>query len=152
MNKIIKFLQKRPSDLTIRLVRILFWLLYISALYYNFFIEETPNVIQDSLFWQPISEQTKMIISYIIIAFGIFPLFMWVTNMCIAKGKYIRITQIIYSVILFYFSHIIVEWPDLDIDILIFFMAFVPLFWWVTWKFITSKCLNYWYKKTKIRV
>jgi hypothetical protein len=152
MNKILKFLQKRPSDLTIRILRISFWLLYIVALYYNFFIEEKPNLIQDSLFWINIWGQTKMIVSYVIIALWLFPLFMWVSNLCIAKSKYIRIAQIIYAIILFYFSHIIVEWPDLDVDILVFFMAFIPLFWWITWKFITSKCLNYGYKKTKIRV
>jgi hypothetical protein len=68
------------------------------------------------------------------------------------KSKYVRILELIYAVILFYFSHIIIEWANLDIDVLVFFLAFIPLVWWITWKFITKKWLNYGYKVTKIRV
>jgi hypothetical protein len=152
MNSFIKFIQKRPSDLTIRVWRIVFWFIYIVVLYINFFVFEPKNTIQDSLFWIDISTQTKMIMTYIIIAFGLIPLVMWAINICIAKEKYIRIMEIIYAVLLFYFAHIIVDWPNLDIDSLVFFMAFLPLFWWITWKFITKRCRLHGVKKTKIRV
>lgn len=152
MNKIAEFLQKRPSDLTIRIWRVVFWLLYVLVLYYNFFMQETPNVIQDSIFWVTIGENTKTIISYTIVAFWIFPIITWLTDLTFMKSKYVRILELIYAVILFYFSHIIIEWANLDIDVLVFFLAFIPLVWWITWKFITKKWLNYGYKVTKIRV
>lgn len=152
MNSIVKFLQKRPSDVTIRAIKIIFWLLYLVVVYYNFFMADSLNQIQDNLFWMPISDTVREIMKYVITAFWLIPLITWLTNICIAKTKYVRIAQIVYAIILFYFSHIIVEWADLDIDALILFMAFIPLIWGITWKLITSKCLNYWYKQTKIRV
>jgi hypothetical protein len=152
MNKFVEFLQKRPSDLTIRIWRVIFWLLYVIVLYYNFFLQENPNTIEDSLFWVNVGENTRLIISYAILAFWIFPIITWLTDVWFMKSKYVRIMELVYAIILFYFSHIIVEWPDLDVDILLFFLAFIPLIWWITWKFITKKGLNYGYKVTKIRV
>ena len=152
MNKFVQFIQKRPKDSTIRAIKIIFWIVYIWALYYNFFVQENPNTIQDNLFWMQISGQTQFIVQRVMIAFWLIPLMTWITNICITKSKYIRMKQIAYAVLLFYFSHIILESPDLDVDVLLFFLAFIPLFGWITWKFITSKCLNYWYKVTKIRV
>lgn len=152
MNKIVQLIQKKLSDRTIRVTKIIFGIVYIGVLYYNFFVQEAPNTIQDNLFWVSISEQVQIIVMYIMVAFWLIPLVTWAANLCIAKSKYIRIAQIIYAVILFYFSHIILETPDLDVDVLLFFMAFIPLIWWISWKLITSKCSNYWYKQTKIRV
>ena len=152
MNVIMKFLQSRPSDTTIRLIRIFFWLMYIWVLYYNFFLNTPLNEIQDNLFWISISDNVRVAMKYIITAFWLLPLIMWATNLCIAKAKYVRIWEIVFGILLFYFSHIIVEWPDLDVDALLIFMWLIPLFWWITGKMITSKCMNYWYKQTKIRV
>jgi|GEM_PF-5208422 hypothetical protein len=39
-----------------------------------------------------------------------------------------RIVQIIFGISLFYISSKIVEGPDLDVDALVFFMAFLPFF------------------------
>lgn len=152
MNPLLNFIQKRPSDITIRIIRVLLWLIIVSSLYYNFFVQENPNTIQNELFWISISENTQMIIMYIMVAIWLIPLIMWAMDLCFLKSKYVRIWEIIFAVILFYFSHIIIETPNMDIDVLLFFLAFIPLFWWITWKFITTKCRNYWYKQTKIRV
>jgi hypothetical protein len=35
---------------------------------------------------------------------------------------------------------------------LVFLLAFIPLFWWITWKIITIKGSNYGYKVVKVRV
>ncbi len=148
----IKFLQKRPSDKSIMIARILFWVIYISVLYYNFFLQETPNTIQNIIFWQELSEQALTYITYWIIAIWIVPIIMWVTNICIAKKKIVRIIQIVFAIVLFFISSLIVEWPTLDIDSLVFIMWFFPLLAWITGKCITSKCLKYWEKVTKIRV
>ncbi len=68
------------------------------------------------------------------------------------KSKIVRIIQIIFSVLLFIAASVIIEGPDLDINTLVFIFAFLPMFAWITWKCITSKCLKYWEKVTKIRV
>ncbi|MDD3794246.1 MAG: hypothetical protein PHI37_05505 [Candidatus Gracilibacteria bacterium] len=148
----IKFLQKRPSDKTIIIGRILFGVIYMSAMYYNFFVQENPNTFENVFFWQEVSEQTLNYISYFIIGIGIVPIIMGATNICVAKKSIMRIVQIIFGISLFYISSKIVEGPDLDIDALVFFMAFLPFFAGITGKCITSKCMKYGEKVTKIRV
>lgn len=148
----IKFLQKRPSDKTIIIGRILFWLIYMSAMYYNFFIQENPNTLENVFFWQEVSEQSIIYISYFIIAIWIVPVIMWATNICVAKKSIMRIVQIIFGISLFYISSKIVEGPNLDVDSLVFFMWLLPFFAWITGKCITSKCMKFGEKVTKIRV
>lgn len=147
----VKLLQKRPKDKTIRTMRIIFWLVLITSTYYSL-IYTWNREIQDSLFWQNLWENWKTIATYIIISLWAFPLFMWITNMCLLKSKYMRITQIVFSFILFYVASIIKASPDLWVDTLIWVMWLLPLVWWITWKFITKSCLRYWEKITKIRV
>ncbi len=149
---LIKTLQKRPSDKSILIARILFWIIYITVLYYNFFLQEEPNTIQNVIFWQELSQSAMEYITYWIIAIWIVPIIMWATNICIAKKKIVRIIQIVFSIVLFYISSLIVSWPNLDIDSLVLLMWFFPLIAWITGKCITSKCLKYWEKVTKIRV
>lgn len=148
----IKFLQKRPSDKTIIIGRILFWLIYMSVMYYNFFIQENPNTLENVFFWKEVSEQSIMYISYFIIAIWIVPVIMWATNICVAKKSIMRIVQIIFGISLFYISSKIVEGPNLDVDSLVFFMWLLPFFAWITGKCITSKCMKFGEKVTKIRV
>lgn len=148
----IKTLQKRPSDKSILIARILFWIIYITVLYYNFFLQEDPNTIQNVIFWQELSQNAINYITYWIIAIWIVPIIMWVTNICIAKKKIVRIIQILFAIVLFYISSLIVSWPNLDIDSLVLLMWFFPLIAWITGKCITNKCLKYWEKVTKIRV
>lgn len=152
MMEFIKFLQKRPTDKTILIWRTIFWLLYIIVMYYNFFIQETPNTLENVMFWQNLSPETLTWITYGIIALWIVPIIMWVANICVAKKKIMRIVQIVFGIVLFYISSKIVKGPDLDVDSLVFFMAFLPLIAWITWKCITSKCMKYAEKINKIRV
>lgn len=77
---------------------------------------------------------------------------MWVTNICLLKKKYMRIVQILFGIILFYVSSIIVDWPSLDVDSLIAIMWIFPLIAWITWKCITSNCMRFNEKITKIRI
>lgn len=152
MFEFIKFLQKRPTDKTILIWRVLFGLIYITTMYYNFFIQETPNTLENVMFWQELSANTLTYVTYGIIALWIVPIIMWVTNICVAKKKYMRIVQVIFGIVLIYISTKIVKWPDLDIDSLVFFMAFLPLIAGITWKCITSKCMKYAETIKKIRV
>jgi len=150
MIPLINFLKKRPSDLTIRLWRIIFGLILILAWYYNLIIQG--DEIQSSLFWQALNTNWILYVKYIIIALWFIPLFMWITNCCLLKKKYMRIIQIVFGIILFYISSIIIEWPDLDFDSLIWFMWILPFLAWITWKCITTKCIKYKEVIKKIRV
>ncbi len=147
---IINFLKKRPSDLTIRIWRILFWLLLVSTAYYNLIYQ---GDAMESSFWGiTISDQAALILKYILIAMWTFPIIASIINHCIAKSKYIRIAQIIFWIILFIFAWLIKDTADLDFDVLVMILGFLPLFAWITWKCIPKPCLRYWQKITKIRV
>ena len=143
-------MQKRPTDLAIRTSRIIFGLILVSVLYYNLIIQW--DALQSNLFWVEYTEAQLEYIKYWIVSLWIIPIFMWATNCCLLKKKYMKIVQIIFGIILFYISSIIVEWPELDVDSLIAIMWFLPFVWWITWKCITTSCLKYKEKITKIRV
>lgn len=147
---LINFIKKRPSDMTIRLSRILFWLILSWGLYYNliFLWKE----LDANFFRVDVSASTVLTMKYIFIALWIVPLIMWLTNLCLLKSLHIRIVQMVFWIVLFYVSHKIKESPNLDIDVLIWFMWLLPLFAWITWKCITTKCLKYGQKIQKIRV
>jgi len=143
-------MQKRPSDMTIRISKILFGLILIFALYYNLIVQW--DAIQSNLFWMDYTDNQLEYIKYGITALWIIPVFMWASNVCLLKKKHMRYVQIAFGITLFYISSIIVGWSELDVDSLIVFMWFFPLIWWITWKCITSKCMKYKEKITKIRV
>ncbi len=150
----INLLQKRPSDLTIKITRILFGLILISSLYYNLIIQW--DKLENNFIWlfENVSEQSILIIKYVLIALWIIPLIMWITSFCILKKKYMRIVQIIFGILLFYISSkIIPSNPNrLDVDSLVAFMWIFPLIAGITWKCITSNCMKFAEKITKIRV
>ena len=151
---IINFIQKRPSDLTIRVWRIIFGLILAWSLYYNFFYQLEANTIESELIFGLINltEQWVIYLMYFFVALWLIPIIMWATNICLLKKKYMRIIQIVFWIILFYISSIIVESATLDIDSLIAFMWLLPFIAWITWKCITSNCMKYAEKITKIRV
>lgn len=148
---LINLLKKRPSDNTIRLARITFAIVYMGTLYYNLIIQN--DQIDKVYFWQELSFNWVIYMKYGIMALWAIPLIMWSVNICLLKSKYMRIVQILFWIILFYISwKIWFESPDLEVDTLIFIMAFFPLIGWITWKCITTKCLRFWEKVTKVRV
>lgn len=143
-------LMKRPSDKNIRIARIIFGLILILALFYNLIILN--KWVETTYFGQNLSSY-EMIIKYILIALWIVPVIMWVTNICLAKKKIVRIIQIIFWIMLMLVaSQVLKDSPNLDIDFLVWFMSLFPLFAWITGKCITSNCMKYKEKITKIRV
>jgi hypothetical protein len=148
----IKLLQKRPSDNTIKIGRIIFGLVLSWSLYYNLVYQATPNTLETNFFWIDLSVNTLQILTYVFIAIGLIPIIMGFTNLCLLKKKYMRFVQAFFWIMLFYISSKIVNTPNLDVDVLIFLMWFLPLIAWITWKCITTKCLKYKEKITKIRV
>lgn len=148
----IKFLQKRPTDKTILIGRVLFWLLYVWVMYYNLMVLGK-WIDSEYLFGSfVLDEKWIEIAKYIMISIWIVPVLMWLTNICLLKKKYLRIVQIIFGFVLFYIAWSIEESPKLDFDVLIWFMWFLPLFAGITWKCITTKCMKYKETITKIRV
>lgn len=149
---LIQFLQKRPSDRTILVGRILFWILYIWIMYYNLIYLN--KWIDNIYFFGKLElsiEQTE-VLKYIFTGVWIIPAIMGVTNLCLLKKKYVRIGQIIFWFLIFYIATSIQWDSDFDFDILIWVMGVLPLFAGITGKCITSKCLRYKEKITKIRV
>ncbi len=145
----ISFMQKRPSDMTIRLGRIIFGLILILTLYYNLIFQW--DKIETTFLFMNIENNLEYV-KYALVSLWIIPLIMWIVKMCILKKKYMRIIQIIFGIFLFYISSIIVQGPSLDVDSLIAFMGFLPLLAWITWKCIPSYCMKHAEKITKIRV
>lgn len=149
---LIKFIQKRPSDKTILGGRILFWLLYIGVMYYNL-IYLNKGIDSEYLFGAVVlNDAWVQIAKYVMTALWVIPMFMGLTNICLLKKKHMRIVQVVFWIALFYIAWSIEESANLDFDVLIWFMGLLPLFAGITGKCITSKCLKYREKITKIRV
>jgi len=142
-------MQKRPSDMTIRVWRVIFGLILISTLYYNLIIQW--DSIETSFLFMNIENNVEYV-KYALVALWIIPVFMWSVKVCVLKKKYMRIVQIVFWIFLFYVSSIIVEGPSLDVDSLIAFMWILPLLAWITGKCIPSYCMKFAEKITKIRV
>jgi hypothetical protein len=148
----VKFMQKRPSDLTIRLGRVIFGLVLVWVLYYNLIVQG--DKIDNNFFWVDLDPQIVEYIKYFFVWIWIIPILMWLFNLCLFKKKYVRIIQIVFGVMLFYIANQILPLnpDDLDVDVLVGFMWILPLLAWITWKCITTKCMKYKEKITKIRV
>jgi hypothetical protein len=147
---IAQFVMKRPTDKTIRIWRIVFGLILILALYYNLIIL---NKWVETIYFGQNLANSEMTIKYILIALGIVPVFMGASNICIAKKKYVKIIQIVFWILLMFIAgKVIKASPSIDIDFLIWFMSLFPLIAWITGKCITSSCMKYKEKITKIRV
>lgn len=149
---IIKFLQKRPSDKTILFWRITFWVLYTAIMWYNL-IYLNKDIDSVYFFWLlELSIEQVLVTKYIFTWLWIIPVFMWVTNICLLKKQYLKMVQIFFAIVLFYIAWSIKDSATLDFDIIIWLMWLLPLFAWITGKCITTKCLKYKEKITKIRV
>ncbi|EKE30144.1 MAG: hypothetical protein ACD_2C00037G0008 [uncultured bacterium (gcode 4)] len=170
MFKFIEFLKKRPKDKTIRLLRVIFWLIIIALLsiHFNEMTLSLPN------FAQPYELQIK----YALFILGIVPLFMWI-DICFAKRKAVKIIQILFWLVLIFAWNMIsvqtvntTEIPTtqsgsidlwaitsqtkksepVNVWFWIALLSIFPLFGWITGKCITQKCYKYGEVITKIRV
>ncbi len=150
MMKLLQFATKRPKDSTILWWLVVFWLIISLANYYNLIYQN--DLLETRFFWQDVSENTVYIIKWLFVGVWLFPLYIWLTRQCILKKKYMRYVQWWMWVLLLYMSSKIVETPKLDVDALLFLLAFPALIAGITGKCITSKCLKYKEKIQKIRV
>lgn len=155
---LIKFIQKRPKDSTIVAIRIIFWLLLISVLYYNFFLQNPPakdEIEETILFWSVSTLQISDYIKYAIVSLWFFPLVFWILGLFkipVAHKKFIKIWQITLGILLWYSACIVKNQVSLDVNEFLILVWFLPFFAWITWKMIASYWLKYWEKIKKIRV
>lgn len=174
MLKFVEFLKKRPKDNTIRLMRILFWLLIIFLLWL-YLTEYKINILPSSM-----SVQTVMYIKYSLFILWLLPILFGIINPCIAKRKYIKIAQIIFGILLMFLWNnisvlpkwwVVVEiksntWTinledisnktkeskPVNVGFYIALIWFLQIIGWISGKCITSKCIKHWETITKIRV
>lgn len=171
MFKIVEFLKKRPTDKQMRIWRTIFGLIiifllgfYFNDFSFNFEIWNNENYIKYSLF-----------------ILWIIPIIMWLTDICFAKRKYVKIIQIIFwLVLIFVWNNIEMNsinsdiktvetqsWSlnlsdltstsssknqSINIGIIIAWMWILPIIMWITGKCISQKCYKFGEKITKIRV
>jgi hypothetical protein len=168
MFKLIEFFRKRPSDKTILYWRIIYWLIILLLLwlYFNDYTINLPASLQAN----------ELYVKYVLFIFWIIPVLMWLTWICFAKRKVVKILQIIFWIVLiFVWNNINMKvaqtetWVNktstnfeeitkssekspINIGFWIALLSILPLLAWITWKCITEKCIKYWEKITKIRV
>jgi hypothetical protein len=164
----IEFLKKRPSDATIRIMRIVSGLLLAIVLGLAY---EDMTVFGSADIW---ARASLFILPVLLVLLGIF-------DPCMLRRKYFRTAQLLFAVILFILSYSVVipkspaippvpqtasgttvSFADvagstvtkqpIDIGFWLFLFAFFPLLAAATGKCISKKCFKYGEKITKIRV
>ena len=148
----LKLLTKRPSDNGIRISRVVFWLILSFSAYYALIYGWRELETELMFGYVNLSEAWVVYVKYAIASLWLIPLIMWATNICILKSKYMRYVQVFFGIVLFYISWMIVETPALWVDALYWVMWLLPIWAWITWKCITTKCMRFAQKITKIRV
>ncbi len=151
---LISFLTKRPTDKTIRITNIVFWILYISLLASSFYYSNW--TLENEIFFWLINIPTNFIkyLEITLIIPWIFPILMWAFDLPLLKKKYLKITQVLFWIFIFYVASII----SLPISSfltqaeLIGLIWIFPIFNGITWKFITVKWNKYKEVITKIRI
>ncbi len=146
----LKMLMQRPSDKTIKIIRIVFGLLLALGAYYNLIYQG--DALETTFFGQELDQTIRNYIKYAIVALGAVIVLLGITDFKVFKSKYVRYTQAFLFFLLMYISSKIAETPNLDFDILVWIMALVPLFAAITGKLITKSGLKHGQKITKVRI
>lgn len=161
MLKYIEILKKRPSDSIIRIIQVVFSIVFMGTLYYNLiylgknldYKYASDFISNFSATFTPTSAEIyKEYIVYSIMVLWLPPLLVWVFNLCIMKKLYMRITLFVYAMIIFYIWAFFPQSTSIDYDFIITLLGLAPLMWAITGKSIQKKCFRTWEKVTKIRV
>lgn len=174
MHKLIEFFQKRPSDATIRGIKIAIGLIIIALLgiYFNDFTFVAPKGYE-------------LYVKYVLFILGVMPLLGGITGLCMMKRKYMRYAMLIMGILYIVVGNMIhiiepkieeTKQPQvqsgatldynaaiaqqtkkapskpLNIGAIIAWLSIFPLFGAATGKCITEKCLKYGEVIKKIRV
>ncbi len=146
----LKILTKRPSDLNIRLFKILFWLILAIGTYYSFFMAGAEW--KENLMFDNFIPNTAMFYTYAYIAMWAIIVITWALNLNLLKSKYARILHMLVWIDLLFGMNYIKETATLGFDTVLLLLWIVAIISGVTGKFITKKWLRAAQKVTKIRV
>jgi len=141
---------KRPTDAQIRYSKILLWAILIIAWVVVFWVQQLQ--IENSIFWINLSEDAKIILSYLIMAIGFIPLVLGGLDINILSRGYSKILQMISGVVLIILSWIFIETATIWADVIYLLTGIVVFLAGATGKAITKKGLKHGQKITKIRV
>lgn len=83
--------------------------------------------IQDSLFGYILSDVQQTAVKHTLMALGLIPLLSGAFDINLLERKYTRVLQVVYAIVLFWYSGIILEGAKIGIEVLYFFLAFIPL-------------------------
>ena len=167
--KFAKILAKRPSDATIRTLKVIFGLCFI-ALY-----AAAPG--DYNLPFQYLYESQALTVKYAVAALGLLPILSGVSGLCIFKRKTMKRVQLAMGILMFIAGIMITtvkpeavvapqtgsaSFSDLSktttaptripVGGLLIILSLLPLFAGITGKCVTEKCLKYKETIKKIRV
>ena len=146
----LKILTKRPSDMNIRLLKIVFWLILAAWTYYSFMMAGAEW--KENLMFDDFIPNTAMFYTYAYIAMWVLIVITWALNLNFLKSKYARILHILVWVDLLFGMNYMKETATLGFDTVLLLLWIVAIISGVTGKFITKKWLRAAQKVTKIRV
>ena len=146
----LKILTKRPTDLNIRLFKILFWLILSVWAYYSFFM--TGAEWKENLMFDNFIPNTAMVYSYALVAMWAIIALVWIADLNLLKSKYARILHILVWIDLLFAMWYMKETATLGFDTVLLLLWIIAIISGVTGKFITKKWLRAAQKVTKIRV
>lgn len=115
MFQFLTFLAKKPSDSQLRYGKIIYGILLIMVGLIAFRVQGL--ILQDSIFGQTLSTETKEILSYILIGFGIIPTLLGAFDIHFLKSGKAKILQIVFGVFLIWVGSLFQEQASLGINI-----------------------------------
>lgn len=150
MSKLLQLILKRPTDKQIRVFKLVFGLTLSGILTYNLIFAQAG--IESVIFGYNV-EDKKEYIKYTLCALGIMPIVLWATGISLLKSRNMRISQVIYAILIFFVSgSVLSDKAGLDYTTLISLLGFVPLIAGISGKLITTKGKRHGEKITKVRV
>lgn len=150
MMKLLGLIMKRPTDSQIRYGKIVLWLMIIILWIFAFRVQNLQ--LENSIFGFALDTQSKIYLSYIIIAIWALPLVLWGLDINILSRGRTRILQILFGILLIIISGVFIDTATLSVDIFYFLFGLIVAFAGITGKAITKKGLKIGQKITKIRV
>lgn len=133
----LKLIMSRPSDQKIRYFKIALGAILILLGILAFQVQGL--TLQDRFFGMTLNSEVKQILSYAIMALGVFPLVLGGLDINILSRGYTRILQIVFGILLILIGMLFTETAVLTVDIFYFLIGFVVAFIGITGKFITKK-------------
>jgi len=154
LQKLLMLLTKKPTDKNIRIIKIVFSLLYMASLSYAFFGLTWENSTINLVFFGNDLSAYKIYIEIFLIALGLPSFISGALDKNFLKSKHTRIMQVVFWIFMIYLCGNVIPVQDglLDVTILLTLMWWFNIFAWATGKLITKQWKRQGEKITKVRV